>query len=370
MGEGEFPLLKLCDALIRKTATDLSQIKGLCYRSPNGMHSSSPERIQDLSLLPISDRSLFSNNYYTRMEFLEGSGDFIITSRGCPAACNFCAASKMFPGGVRYRNMDHVASEIEYLQSRQKLSGLKIFDSTFTASRDHVEAFCKMVKPFKMKWECEIRADTVDYNLLRLMNDAGCYYINMGMETTNTEHLKKIAKGITPRQVLSVLDMCTDIGIFTKVFFTFGHINQTFKECLDDIRFIEDNKARIHFFAITVGMRIYPGTRLEKTCKEIKQYPRSFSYTKPYHSLKKLLVGEPSDVPILFQKKLNAHHMFFIICFLLLKGLYCTKAFLIAMAFSNVGIFIKSLYIRYCYTVHRSRRIRDFILKKGMYITE
>ena len=83
------------------------------------------------------------------------------------------------------------------------------------------------------------------------------------METSNQIHLKKISKGITIKQVLDVLSICKQLNIYSKVFFPSGHLNQTYKECLDDINFIEHNKNRIDFFGVTVGIKIYPGTRLE-----------------------------------------------------------------------------------------------------------
>jgi radical SAM superfamily enzyme YgiQ (UPF0313 family) len=60
--------------------------------------------------------------------------------------------------------------------------------------------------------------------------------------------LKKIAKGISIEQVLQTIWTCKEIGIRSKVFFTFGHFGETFKECREDVRFIEKNKSSIDFF--------------------------------------------------------------------------------------------------------------------------
>ena len=99
-----------------------------------------------------------------------------MTSRGCSHACTFCVATRMFPGGVRYRSMVHVQNEIERILTYKNIGALKIFDSTFTVSREHVLQFCQMIKPYRLLWECEIRADTVDFDLLRIMKEAGCCY--------------------------------------------------------------------------------------------------------------------------------------------------------------------------------------------------
>ena len=66
------------------------------------------------------------------------------------------------------------------------------------------------------------------------------------METAYQTPLIHIAKGITSEQVLDVLSICKNL-ISAPRCFTFGHLNQTFKECLDDIGFIEKNRDRIDF---------------------------------------------------------------------------------------------------------------------------
>jgi anaerobic magnesium-protoporphyrin IX monomethyl ester cyclase len=367
-GEGELSFLQLCDAIIRHSQVCFTEIPGLCWRTNTGSIENKPKRIQDLSVLPIPDRDLLADNYDLEMEFINGKGDFIMTSRGCPAACNFCSASRMFPGGVRLRPIGLVMNEIEYLVSRKKLAGIKLFDSTFTADRNHVENFCEQVKEFNLPWECEIRADTVDADLLKCMKESGCYYINIGLETSNQSHLNHIAKGITPQQVLDVLAIGKQYGIRSKVFFTFGHIGQTFNECLRDIKFIENNKANIDFFAVTVGMRIYPGTRLEKECKEKGILKSRFSWIKNSRTIKNLLVLEPSDIPILFQKQLGPFKLFVILALLFHKKLICTEKFLLRMVFENALGILFSINLRIKYSIHKIERIMRLSLNKKAWV--
>ena len=358
-GEAELSMLSLCGRLFGGKRSGLDEIPGLCRRSATGVVENRPRRIDDLSVLPIPDRDLLGDFYRLEMEFIGGEADFIMTSRGCPAACNFCSASRMFPGGVRLRPMDPVMTEIEGLCSRRNLAGLKLFDSTFTACRDHVERFCSEVKRFNLKWECEVRADTVDAPLLRLMKESGCYYINVGMETTCARHLRQIAKGITPGQVLDTLAVCGKLGIRSKVFFTFGHSGQTFRECLDDIRFIEDHRDRIDFFAVTVGMRIYPGTRLEKDSREKGLLDRHFSWMRTAKKPVNLLLFEPGDVPLLFQKQLGPFRLLAVLLILLSRRLICTERFLLKMVVENLFGIVWSLRLQFIYTRHRFERLRS-----------
>jgi anaerobic magnesium-protoporphyrin IX monomethyl ester cyclase len=332
MGEGEIPFRELCDSVLQGDYARIRDIPGVACRQGNEIHLNAPKRLNDLSVLPVPDRDLLDGEYQLDMDFVKGRAEPIVTSRGCPAKCNFCSASRMFPGGVRYRPMEQVGKEIEYLMKRRPFSGLKIFDSTFTADRAKVLEFCETVRPFNLKWECEIRADTVDYDLLRDMRDAGCYYVNMGLESSDPVRLKKIAKGIDPEQALQVLADCRELGILTKVFFTFGHPGQTFRECKADIRFIRKHRKSIDFFAVTPGLKIYPGTRLEQEARAGGWLPVNFSWVTPRPDRRNLLLLEPATSVILYQKGLGPFRLLQIALILLFSGLYSSREFIWRMA--------------------------------------
>ncbi len=335
MGEGELSFRAFCHSVLRRSG-ELYSIAGLAFRSEKGIRLNPAQRILDLSALPFPDRDLLPGDYKLDMDFIPGIAEPLITSRGCPAICNFCSASRMFPGGVRYRPMDQVGQELTYMMERRKFQGLKVFDSTFTAGRDHVLSFCATVKPFNLLWECEIRADTVDFELLKTMKEAGCYYVNMGLESSDADRLKKIAKGISTDQALQVMADCREIGILIKVFFTFGHPGQTFKECKKDIAFIREHRKNIDFYAVTPGLKVYPGTRLEKEARESGFLPPDFSWITSRPSLGNLLLLEPSNTFILFQKGLGPWRLLQIVIILLFSGLYSTPEFMARMIRENL----------------------------------
>ncbi len=341
MGEGELAFKSFCDRLLKSAGKGLENIPGLAYRMQGKVIQNPAKRIDDLSVLPIPDRSLLSGDYRLDMDFIPGIAEPIVTSRGCPAMCNFCSASRMFPGGVRYRPMDQVREEITLLLERRKFEGLKVFDSTFTAGRDHVIRFCEMVKPFNLKWECEIRADTVDYDLLKTMRDAGCYYVNMGLESSDDDRLKKIAKGISTEQALQVMAHCRELGILIKVFFTFGHPGQTYADCKKDIRFIKEHRNRIDFYAVTSGLKIYPGTRLEKEARQNGFLPKDFSWVTSRPSWRNFLLLETSNTFILFQKKLGVLRLLQVVLILLFAGLYSSPEFMRRMIVENLKLIFR-----------------------------
>ncbi len=326
-GEGEYSFLRFCQCILEDRKEDINSIPGLSFISDGQIIHNKSERINDLNKLPPPARHLFSDKYGLKLDFFNLEADFIMTSRGCSANCTFCSASKMFPGGVRTRSSELLKPEIETILRNKDIKALKIFDSTFTAKRDHVHEFCSMIKKYNVKWECETRLDTVDKELLTTMKNSGCCYINVGLETTDPEILTDIRKRIDPQQLELVMDWCRELSIKVKVFFTFGHPGQSLTSCLNDIRYIRNNRIKIDFIATTLGIRIYPGTLVESFALEQGILPKNFSWANYSPGFTNFLIMEFGDSLILKQKGLSVIHFIYIIFLLIFNGLLAPVSF-------------------------------------------
>jgi len=324
-GEGEYPMLSLCRHFIRTENLLLESIAGLGFRTSKGIVQNMPERIDDLGQLPLPARHLLDYDYPLKLDFFNVDAAFIMTSRGCPVQCTFCSASTMYKGGVRLRSMDNIRDELSEITSDKLIKGLKIFDSTFTSERKHVEEFCDMVESFDLIWECEVRADTVDYELLAKMKHAGCKYIDLGLESSNPKYLSRLNKGITVEQVLKVIDWCNDLDIYVKLFIIFGHMDQTFKECLSEISFMKGLRRKVALFDVSMGMRIFPGTQLEIIARKRGFLREDFSWINFQPSWRRLMIGDLTDAMTLEQKQLNYFHLALLAIILHARGLILTR---------------------------------------------
>lgn len=336
VGEGEFAFLEFCRKIISKKELEIYSIPGLAYRKNNGIILNPAERIKDLDKLPQPARHLFDGEYGLKLDFFELEADFVMTSRGCPAACTFCSASKMFPGGVSLRDPALIKEEIDGLLQKKDIKALKVFDSTFTANPDHVKAFCEMITPYNLMWECEIRADTVDKELLTIMRDAGCCYVDVGLETTDPSLLVDIRKQIDIKQVEQALVWCRELGIKSKVFFIFGHIGQSFKSCLTDLKYIRQNRKMMDFIAAGIGTRIYPGTKVETDARKLGIIPENHSWAKFTPPFSNYLIFEFGNVMVLKQKGLGIAHLMFMIVLLIINGLVAPFSYYKKMILFNL----------------------------------
>ena len=112
-GEGEEVIGRVVDCLgNHKPKSLLCNIPGISFLLDGEMHSTKPDilRVNDLDKIPIPKRSYLRTNLY------RNTGT-IISSRGCVAKCQFCAAGAF--GAIRTRSAENVAYEIQNLYDRK-----------------------------------------------------------------------------------------------------------------------------------------------------------------------------------------------------------------------------------------------------------
>ena len=312
--EGELTTLEIMQALKRDGRIEFSKVEGVSFRE-NGAVVHNPARapLKNLDELPPPAWHLFKmDDYIQSLEVLNLPAHVMLTSRGCPFNCSFCSARLLWGNRYATRSAEKVADELECMADKYSIRGFKIFDSTFTVQRRHVLSICRTLKQRGLDglpWECEIRADTVDRELLQTMKDAGCYYVDMGLESASSRVLKKISKGISLQQVERVIGWCEEIGLMVKLFLTWGHPTETYQEALETYRFMEKYKDRVQRMAAHVGIMIYPGTVVEGFAREQGFLPADFSWAAPYQEQSNSNLGSDPTVPLLMQPQLDYKHL-------------------------------------------------------------
>ncbi|NVM22723.1 MAG: cobalamin B12-binding domain-containing protein, partial [Desulfobacterales bacterium] len=143
--------------------------------------------IEDLDSLPIPAYHLFDFARYRPMTGMFKRLPFanILSSRGCPYTCIFCA--RIWGKKLRMRSVPHIIAEIKFLTENYGIREVAFFDDTFTISRRRTLEFCKQFKANfpRLVWKCSTRVDRVDERLLSAMYDSGCYSVGVGLESGN-----------------------------------------------------------------------------------------------------------------------------------------------------------------------------------------
>ncbi len=214
MGEADQQILPLVRSLL-DGQSDHEGLAGLCYERDGSMvHNGGKVLIDDLDVLPSLNFDLLI------LGEGDGSGQNLMTGRGCPYSCTFCFESL---SGNRYRkrSVPRVIEDIQQLLDRGQLKYLGICDDTFVADRERVYAFCDEVRRLREAhdfiWFCEGRANTFSQHpdMLRRMVEAGLARTQIGAETGNDDILRLYKKQITLGQIRDVVNQAEEYGLLS-----------------------------------------------------------------------------------------------------------------------------------------------------------
>jgi radical SAM superfamily enzyme YgiQ (UPF0313 family) len=179
-------------------------------------------RIEDLDDLHFPDRA--SIDYYDYLvpqtyKYLAGGENIkeasIITSRGCPYSCNFCASENLWGRKVRYRTARSVFSELAWLKRDYDIKLCNFVDDTFILNEKRIREICRLLLtcPLDIDWFCLTRVDCVDPYLFDMMRDAGCLSVTFGFESGSNRVLEVIGKNTTVEQADKAIDVVKAAGM-------------------------------------------------------------------------------------------------------------------------------------------------------------
>lgn len=309
-GEGEETMVELSKALIEGKKNSLEKIPGISFRE-NGNITHNPPRlpIRNLDELPFPARHLIPFEKYNFFMDVPGEGRLpacnLMTSRGCPFNCNFCATPINWGRVVRGMSPERVLKEIELCVDRFGAKAIWFYDDTFNYNPKRVEAICDGIikRGFKIKWTCELRIDILQKELLKKMKEAGLYYVSFGLEA-GSERVRKeiIGKNIDLKHLKNTVEWCKELGIKANCFFIFSHPTETWEEAKETLEIIENLKDDCEIS--TSILHIYPGTPLEKWAKKHGQLPEDFTWTKKRDRRVVVLPAALGHVPV-FKDKLT-----------------------------------------------------------------
>ena len=232
--EGEITMLLLVRALLENDGK-LDDIKGITYSIGDNVHKNSDaDLISDLDILPLPARDLLEISEYAK----PGA---IITSRGCPNHCSFCAASTISGKKYRFHSAKRVYEEMALMNDKYSCDYIIFTDNTLTANKPRLQELCEFIIKEKLEipWQCESRADTIDKEVLELMSKAGCKKIQFGLESGSEGILSSVRKGITRKQIEDAVRDTREIGMTPACSFMIGQPNDTHETLQQTFEFVK-----------------------------------------------------------------------------------------------------------------------------------
>jgi anaerobic magnesium-protoporphyrin IX monomethyl ester cyclase len=258
LGEGEETLAELAGMVQRGETSELQEVRGIAFRHAGSITITPPRPpLADLDLLPATYEGFRGGINID----LRRQTEFLITSRGCPAACTFCSSPLFWGRSLRFRTPLSMVDEIRAIRDRYGLIYFSIRDDTFTADRTRVIKFCRLLLEERLfiLWNCQSRVSAVDEEMLLWMRRAGCDCIQYGVESGSPALLEILGKRIIPQQIIAAAQMTRRVGIRLSIYLMTGLPGEgegELKETLSLLQRVTADDGQVSPLAY------YPGTRL------------------------------------------------------------------------------------------------------------
>lgn len=245
-GEGEIGLPLLLRHLSGSEEISLTEIPGLLWREKGKVNCNPPIFIESLNSLGFPSWDLIQPQRYPRAAV---QGAFvknfpvasIITTRGCPYRCTYCAGPLIFGRKVRARSIDHIFQEIELLYFEYGIKEIQIVDDHFIFNLEFAKDFCRRAieKNLNLTFYgvSGVRIEKMDRELLELMKKAKFYQVAVGVESGSDRVLKLIKKNLTINVVREKIKLITEVGLEVIAFFIIGFPGETREEIIETIKF-------------------------------------------------------------------------------------------------------------------------------------
>jgi len=198
VGDGEESWVKFLDA--KENKIDFSNVPGLMYRE-NGIVKKvkRAHATKDLDQYPMAAYHLLRMGDY-KIGTLKGRLPFtsIMTFRGCPWKCIFCASDALDTTRILKRSIKSVVDEMQHIVEKYNVRHFMVLDDVLTLVRKRTVEFCNEIinRKLNITFEGSTRANLLDEELVALMKKAGLTRLSFGLETVDEDMRKTMNKKV------------------------------------------------------------------------------------------------------------------------------------------------------------------------------
>lgn len=278
IGEGEITIIDLLDAIGNHRS--LETVKGIAFREGEKVVVNKRRPlIKDIDTIPFPAYDLFPIDYYRLLRMVHATNtDFvlpIVSGRGCTFNCTFCYRMDT---GFRPRSNESIIDEINLLKRRYGITYISFADELLMVSAERMIRLCEdfIKAKLNIKWDCNGRLNYAKPEILKLMKQAGCVFVNYGIEAMDDEVLKKMKKGLTIKQIIEGIKATLDVGISPGFNIIFGNIGDNKETLNKGVRFL---------------IKYNDGAQM-RTIRPVTPYPGSPLY---YYAIQKGLIKDCED---------------------------------------------------------------------------
>lgn len=287
IGEGEQTFVDLATCLLE--GKDYHSVHGIAYWSNEEKkvkYTQPRVTVPDLNSLPFpAYHKVPMYKYIPHVtQYIDLPNYPVVLQRGCPYQCTYCDHGAVLGKKIRSLSVERAVENVRFLVREYGAKGIYFLDSVFTVRRDFIMGFVKALQKqdFKISFACNARADQLDYELLSEMKKAGCWMIQIGIESGNIKSLELIKKASysaafkpdpnDPEGKPYLLNKyeqeirnCQKLGIQVMASYILGLPGETVEDVENTIRFAKKLATETALFFLPVP---YPGSYLLEQAKQ------------------------------------------------------------------------------------------------------
>lgn len=178
---------------------------------------------KDLDKLPFPARHCISGNLGGKIfagghNYFPGGSTTILSSRGCPYSCSFCAEAGT---RVRFRSPMDVVNEMTHVYHRYRVRQFRFSDDSFTLNKERVMDLCRKLQKtgIEFAWRISCRVKPLDEDMLKALIDTGCREFSFGIESFDDAVLKGLGKNTTAQDNAVALEKVHRAGGKARILF-------------------------------------------------------------------------------------------------------------------------------------------------------
>lgn len=273
-GEGELPLLELLRAEDRKTF--LAQHTSWVTREKLTLPDAGFQHqfIENLDEIPFLDYDILDLDGYRLNPTLArySTGDDsrlampIMTSRGCPFKCTFCASHNAHGREMRFYSKQRVMEDMDALFSKYDVRGLVVQDDHFMGDKERAYDIVSAARDRNASvfFQNALAIYALDKRFLQLLKQAGIDELVLPVESGSARVLKEVMKKPLRLDIVQrVVKDCREAGIFTDCNIIIGMPGETKQDIEDSREFLKTLCG--DWFRIFIAMPV-PGSAMYEQC--------------------------------------------------------------------------------------------------------
>jgi len=268
IGEGEKAICDLVELYLEHgslPASRLADVEGIVFWRDGEQTLTRPREVvgrttKSLDELPMPDRSMMRVRPHSNM----------LTSRGCPYNCTFCASTRFWPN-IRYFSPEYMIEEVKHLRDAFGVRYITFHDDLFIANVKRLEEFHELVLREGLpgqgfRFSCASSATRITDDMARMLKEMNFVSVSMGLESGNQEVLTRL-KGRAFKVEINEQAVHTlhRHGIHPHASFIIGEPQETLDQMQETYDFIRRNPlSLVNIYVLTP----LPGTPVWHAAKD------------------------------------------------------------------------------------------------------